>query len=306
MVNTREEQIKNWEKRCKGDLSPTQINTLFKCPKGYYYKYIEKLKEAPSIHLIKGIAVHHSLEKIFEGKLNPTKTVKEQLLEKGERHYKERWKIGFLGLSPADAKMHYDDGMMMITAFVERLAYQIDILIKVGKVRDMYHGINLLKPKFQEVRYKEPKLGIMGMIDQVNTDFDDNVTLVDLKTSSKFRNNIPEDYERQMAIYAYMYSEIEKELPKWVCINYLRYGESFYIRVTDDFVRWGAAEIKRARNFICESNFKKHYYKKESALCPYCAFREQCGKDSDAERAIKSIEIKKTEEDKIEDGNTDK
>ena len=92
MTLTPEEKRKNYEKRKDGDLSPTQINTLFKCPKSWYYKYIEKLPEAPSIHLVKGIAVHHALEKIFDDKIHKDADIHKVLSDRGEAHYKGRWK----------------------------------------------------------------------------------------------------------------------------------------------------------------------------------------------------------------------
>ena len=292
----------NYKRMRTVKLSPTSINTLIHCPRSWYYKYVEKLPDKPSIHLIKGIAVHHALEKVFDGKITAKVDLEEQLYERAERHYLSRWTISRLGLTPEEAAMHKEDGLLMIRSFIRRLAENVNILIKVGKVRDVYHAFNLLKPKFKEVRLTDPILNVGGSIDQVNTDFDDNITLVDLKTSAKFRNNLPEDYERQLAIYAYLYSSVNKKMPKWVCINYLRYGESFYIRVTDSYIQWAITEIERVRNFILQNNIKTQYYIRESPLCPYCAYRDNCIIDTKKEEESKTF-FKQMKEGSNKDGD---
>ena len=41
--------------------SPTSINTYLRCPRKYYLRYIKKIKTKPSIHLIRGLAVHQAI-----------------------------------------------------------------------------------------------------------------------------------------------------------------------------------------------------------------------------------------------------
>ena len=47
-------------------LSPTSINTYLRCPRKYYLKYLKGLKEKPSIHLIRGKAVHNSIARFHQ------------------------------------------------------------------------------------------------------------------------------------------------------------------------------------------------------------------------------------------------
>lgn len=270
-------------------LSPTSINTLFHCPRQLWYKYIEKLPDKPSIHLVKGIAVHHALELIFNSKITAKRPLSDQLEEKAKRHYMSRWKVDKLGLTKEEEEKHLKDGLLMMNRYIRQIADNVEILINVGKVRDVYHAFNLLKPKFKELRLKDDKLHVGGSIDQVNIDYDDNITLVDLKTSSKYKNNISTDYERQLAIYAYLYYKNYGTFPKWVCINYLRYGESFFIKVTDDTIEWAKAEIERARHFLHSRKLKEQYYRKYSKLCDYCSYNETCRADRKKEEEAKSF-----------------
>ena len=47
-------------------LSPSKINTYYKCPREFYYKYIAKLPEQKTIHLFRGTLVHQILEDLFK------------------------------------------------------------------------------------------------------------------------------------------------------------------------------------------------------------------------------------------------
>ena len=47
-------------------LSPSKINTYYKCPREFYYKYIAKIPEKKKIHLFRGTLVHKILEQLFK------------------------------------------------------------------------------------------------------------------------------------------------------------------------------------------------------------------------------------------------
>lgn len=46
-------------------LSPTSINTYLRCPRKFYLQYIKRLKTKPNIHMLRGNAVHKTLERFF-------------------------------------------------------------------------------------------------------------------------------------------------------------------------------------------------------------------------------------------------
>jgi len=54
-------------------LSPTSINTYLRCPRKYFLKYIKGLKEKPSIHLIRGKAVHDAIAKFHKSEIQDLK-----------------------------------------------------------------------------------------------------------------------------------------------------------------------------------------------------------------------------------------
>ena len=65
--------------------SPTSINTYLRCPRKYYLRYIKGLKSKPSIHLVRGKAVHDAIaqftEMSFDKNADPVKII----LQPGEQ-----------------------------------------------------------------------------------------------------------------------------------------------------------------------------------------------------------------------------
>jgi CRISPR/Cas system-associated exonuclease Cas4 (RecB family) len=49
--------------------SPTSINTYLRCPRKYYLRYIKGLKSKPSIHLIRGKAVHETIAQFIQNEI---------------------------------------------------------------------------------------------------------------------------------------------------------------------------------------------------------------------------------------------
>jgi hypothetical protein len=60
----------------KGHLSPTQVSSYLRCPRAYYYAYVENIRVAPPLALVEG-GTHHEVLKIN----NQHKIEKQQDLE---------------------------------------------------------------------------------------------------------------------------------------------------------------------------------------------------------------------------------
>ena len=170
--------------------------------------------------------------------------------------------------------------------------------IKYGQFDGELRGYYFTRPKFNEQwiddqfkvdeKFKslkkdgekiphETTLNVGGFVDAILKDFDHNMILVDYKTSKKYKNAIPEDYVRQLSIYAYLYWKQQGKLPSLVAINYLRYGETFYIMVTPSLIKKAIADIETMRSKIVKWKLnKEEYYCNESKFCDWCAFQDRC------------------------------
>lgn len=263
-------------------LSPSSINTLFSCPKKWWYNYVDKHPTKLSIHLVKGNVIHSVLEEMFDVKL--TSSYQEDISKRANALFDEKWDLSKLKLTAKEKKDHTDDAKLIIKNIIIKLCAQIEMLLLMGKAQEPNHALNLIKPKFKEQYYKCDTLNVGGYIDAIHEGFENDVTLVDYKTSYKYKNNLSEEYRRQLSIYAYLYNINNGKLPDWVCINYLRFGDSFYLEVTPSMIAYAENEIKRARYFITINTKKEQYYKCESKLCAYCDFFDICKNEKEVKK----------------------
>ena len=257
-------------------LSPTSINTYFRSPRLFYYNYILKMKNPPNIHLYKGNFVHDALEKCFAStkyrellpifeknmeKWNPPKAIIEHMSED---------ELGF---------DHKAEAFMMLKMFARRFEDKLEMIMWEGKARDKNHAWNLIKPKLKEYRITDKERNILGIIDSVETNFHKQVYIIDYKTSKLYRHTLPEDYVRQLSLYAYMYRQEFGTIPDYVGINYLRYGEVYMFPVTEDLVKKAEEDIDYVRTKITSTNIEDYPKGNDNfALRDIEYFEEKLGK----------------------------
>ena len=211
-------------------LSPTSINTYLRCPRKYYLKYIKGLKERPSIHLIRGKAVHDSISRFHQmdiRKFNTLEEMKTELLslfnqawvEQGEEFRRLKLPEGMLN-------EYYSESAEMLISWLKR---------HVKAVRD-----GQAKPD-TEVKLFSQTHRVMGIIDAV---FRQNgtVSLTDYKTGKK--EELTQDIKIQMAIYALLYQENFGMLPDSITIDFLKLESQATFPVTDEFTNYAIKMCK--------------------------------------------------------------
>lgn len=291
-----EEQLKTLR------LSPTSINTFYQCPRRWYYENIEKRKTPDTIPLVRGKVVHNVLENIFDYNYTAGEEFRNSMLNRGRKLLEEEWNKFSEDLHNCEEtnmslQLIYEETEEMIIKFINKFCDNVQMLIRSGKASSEKHGYFLLKPKFRELwiddlkqinfnnKYKKESVGkeldnplrVGGFVDSIQKDFDNNLVLVDYKTSNKYQNVLDEGYFRQMAIYAYLWYKQTGELPRFVAINYLKFDESFFILVTPDLIKYAEDAITYVRNSLLNNGLdKQNYYKKTGKLCDYCPFKEEC------------------------------
>lgn len=285
-------------------LSPSKINTFMKCPREFYYNYVEKVKVSPNIHLVKGSVVHKVLEDFYkEYKPNPKKEL--------SRMFKETWKsyremIKMLEMSREELKVHKKDALQMIMAFYDVHRRKMEGVLVQGKAENEQHAFYLTKPKFKEMYVKDDELRTRGYIDRIHEDYNGIVTLGDYKTSSKYGIGLSEDYKRQLAIYALLYNSQTGKMADFVSIIFLRYGEEFLLEVTPSLLKYARDSIDYVWNRTRSANIED-YPLKESRLCGWCAFNHICSggakyrKENDKKRMLDLIKkVDENEKSKID------
>jgi len=287
-------------------ISPSSINSFRQCPRKWHYTYILALEQPPTVHLIRGNIVHHVLENVFKQKYVPSgEAFRPHMLDTAKKLFDKEWKnMEQIELSEEENTMYYDESWNMIKRFFTRFCNNIQEGIRTKKFANETQGYYFTKPTFKELwiddEYKiqfneklkseyvkkedkvpfENTLNVGGFIDSVQKDFDNNVILVDYKTSSKYQNVLSEEYTLQLAIYAYLWEKQTGTMPAFVAINYLKYDETFYIMVTPSLINEAKTKIKNMRSALIEFGLdESKYYAKESKLCDWCPYKDRCVKN---------------------------
>jgi len=291
-------------------ISPSSINTFRQCPRKWYYTYVLALDTPTTVHLIRGNIVHRVLENMFKQKFVPSgEAFRPHMINGAKKMLDKEWKdMDQLELSEEENEMYYEESWNMINRFFTKFCDNIQEGIRMKKFSNETQGYYFTKPTFKELwiddQYKiqfndkwksekvanedkepfEETLNVGGFIDSVQKDFDNNIILVDYKTSSKYQNVLSEEYTLQLAIYAYLWQKQTGNMPAFVAINYLKYDETFYIMVTPSFIKNAVRKIKDMRRFIVEAGLdEEKYIANENKLCDWCPFQERCTKTENGE-----------------------
>lgn len=286
----KEEKKEKKELKPTSALSPTKINTFMKCPREFYYNYVEKVKTKPNIHLVKGSVVHKVLEDFYRKyKPNPKKVLSQLFRDNWN---KSSGMIKMLEMDKEELKKHKKDALNMVMAFYDVHRRKMEGTIVQGKAENEQHAFYLTKPKFREMYVKDDKLKTRGFIDRIHKDYNGVVTLGDYKTSTKYGIGLSDDYKRQLSIYALLYNSQTGDMADYVSIIFLRYGEEFLLEVTPSLLKYARDTI----DYVWEhtrSADKVDYPLKEGRLCGWCSFNNIC---SEGQKHIEKQEKEKIKE----------
>jgi len=203
-------------------LSPTSINTFLRCPRKYYLKYLKGLKEKPSIHLIRGKAVHDAIAKIHKSDIGDGKDfegIKIDLLSLFNHSWiSQDSQIRALDLPEETLNDYYKESAEMLLGWLKRNLPNLQ---------------NRNLPPQAEVKLFSHTHRVMGIIDAIHS-LDGKVSLTDYKTGKI--DILSQDIKVQMSIYALLYRENFGALPDQIILDFLKFQQPKPFPVTDDFV----------------------------------------------------------------------
>ena len=131
----------------------------------------------------------------------------------------------------------------LLQNFVDSVNKKLTEMVDWEDIQEQTQAWNAVAPKYAEKWVKSKEYAIVGVIDVVCNDFDGGTTLLDYKTSKRYGPYLPEEYYRQLIIYAFLYTLEMGEMPNFVGVNYLRFDDTFFVKV-------GQAELDEARDLI--------------------------------------------------------
>lgn len=216
-------------------MSPTAINTYLYCPRKFYLRYIKRLKTKPSIHLIRGLIVHKTIEAFHQNQPKvfrnlPVKMVSYELISIfNDKWQAAQYNLNNLSLTQDEIVFFYEDSKRMLENYSK-----------------WFCSSNWPVPKASEEKMFSKNLRVMGIVDAVYN-MAEKVKLVDYKTSKKAE--ITDDITRQAAIYALLYEDRHGVVPESVCIHFLTEpGDPVPIRINDSVLEYGKELIEDIRN----------------------------------------------------------
>jgi RecB family exonuclease len=238
-------------------LSPSQANTFLNCSAKWWFKYGAGLPDPKGGSLVRGLAVHKTIERWFNLTLEGVTPDIEDMREP----YDDAWEA----LS-ADASFAADDdidelkrsGAVLLRKYLEEVAPEIRPAALEQQVIGEIGGVK-----------------VRGYIDIVDVDG----TIVDVKTAAKSPSGIASDYAFQLATYrqllpaangkARLDTLVATKTPKLVKIEY---------EVTDADQRLTCSLYPRVREGIREGLY---FPNRNSNLCSrkYCNFADACCKE---------------------------
>ena len=205
-------------------LSPSSINSFIRCPRAFFNKRIAKLKQKPSIHLIRGIAVHSAIEKFYKFKeTNIDDLFRFEWDEQNQSLLETK-------LNRSDLEFFYHDSLKMLRNFMN------DFLANDGFAK--------ADPIIEKTLFSK-KYRLLARLDKIEKARAPPL-ITDFKTSKSME--MSDDYKRQLGLCALLYEEAYGIRPE-VEIHFLKFpnGKKRF-RVSDKFLdemRTLVAEIHR-------------------------------------------------------------
>ena len=222
-------------------ISPSSILSFCSNYKEWHKQYILK-EPVNNIYMAVGKAVHGILEGFF---LEPPKFA--QIRDFASDRFNLLWKQEVLNngelqafLSDLDAPIKQSDLMAWLYKYI---ATWVDETERLERTKGTDYAFRLNSPKWVEYQIYDEELKVKGIIDAVIASDRFNkkskhatFMLVDYKTSSKIRNTLPTGYYIQLMIYALLFHRDKKKID-WVAVDYLKYNQKYFFRVTDEALK---------------------------------------------------------------------
>lgn len=274
-MSEKEDDDGNVGKGGRRMLSPTQIASFLACPRKWYYQYVEKLPIPEKFPLVRGQVVHSVCEDFFGWRPDPSwdyDTLLEQMRAFAHSLLKEKWAEAQVTEKFGDDR--WEETVGMIDRFLQLHQWKMDPIYQ--RYGDPSKAWYFTRPKFRELHVVDEDLAVRGYIDAVIKRSEDEVILVDYKTSSMYRHSVSEEHQQQLYIYALLYERLHGVRPNHVSVEFLLYGHTANYPVREEFLEEARRTIEDVHSRTTSGDMSDYETNTSYKFCKWCDFREPC------------------------------
>ncbi len=267
-------------------LSPSKIVLYHKCPRKFYYRYVEKIVEPNTPETIRGTIFHKILEDLYKV-IDFSKFYGKHWTQIGKElgdlmitYLELEWsKIGSeydnVFKDEEESKKFLEETKEFIAFYCLKEGYRLYYFFKKNKPGEQWFNKNLERefmPRSTEEYINVEN--VQGYIDKTINVFGRGVGIVDYKTSkTSLPHAIDDGHVLQLKVYSYLHYKKTGEMPLHMSIYYSKTGESVYQEARKE-------DIKEVQEVIDEIRSKKKdkqdFPKNITKLCDYCYFKNIC------------------------------
>jgi putative RecB family exonuclease len=267
-------------------LSPSRIVLYDKCPRKFYYRYVEKILEPATPGTVRGTIFHKVLEdfyktvdfttfhnkhwvQISEALRGLVRTFLEMQWKKIGTDYEDVFE------SEEQSREYLEETKEFLDFYCLKEAYRLYQFFKKNNPEDEWFKANFEReflPKSTEEYLSADN--VHGYVDKTINVFGRGVGVVDYKTSkTSLPHAIDKSHLLQLKVYSYLYKKKTGELPLHASIYYARTGESVFHKVREEDVEEVAEKIGEIRSLKKD---RESFQKNVTKLCDYCYYKETC------------------------------
>jgi len=242
-------------------LSPSRVESFTSCPMAFRFASIERLPEAPSVHMTKGSLVHRTLELLF------TRPPGERTI--GTARLAHDAAVAELGGDPEWELLHLDDAAQQ--AFVAdawELVERYFAMEDPSAIREI--GIEL------RLDAQVGDLALRGIIDRLELDEDGGLVVTDYKTGRSPGLRYEQSRLAGVHFYSFLCESVLGRRPSAIRLMYLRTGETLTAIPSEQSVRFITTRITAVWKAVERACTNGDFRPRPGALCASCSFQTWC------------------------------
>tara|TARA_B100000700_G_C14946850_1_gene809629 strand:- start:257 stop:1060 length:804 start_codon:yes stop_codon:yes gene_type:complete len=260
--------------------SHSGIQSFKKCPAQFKYRYIDQIyKKDEGIEAFLGKRVHETIEYLYNQVKNGVIPMVDEILKLHKSLWKENWHdsiaIVYQNKSPRD---YFYLGEECVARF-----YRQNHPFKEPVIANEHEMIFLLD---NDENYK-----IKGIVDRIDHDGNGNWEIHDYKTGKRAMSQKEADSDHQLALYQIgLMAEVDEIKSVKLVWHFIQHGIKVESTRSAENIRKIITDTKKSIDEI-QSKIKNggKFQPKESILCNWCYYWEECPSQSGRNRYIRAI-----------------